>query len=139
MQKATSFGLFRALFENGRLLGLTCGSCIPSKSRPAAPHVPESLQPTLLQLNAVHWQGIDRYPFSDARDLMILNSGSIEEEEFLYDLFSIESFELLPGYESWDPRGWRMIPGAWKEKWGYLFPSFNADPASGSTAPVQNL
>lgn len=124
--------LSRALFENGKIQGLRCGSSFPSKSNPPRPDVPSSLRPTLLQLNAVHWQWIDRFPFADARDEIILNSGNFDEEDFLGDLASYESFEILPGFESWDPSGWRMIPGYFKEKWGYLFPSLSyvSSPAS---------
>lgn len=126
----------RAMFENGQILGIKCGSSIPSKSLPAGPHVPESLQPTLLQLSAVHWLWIDRFPFADARDEIILNSGNFEEEDLLHDLFSYETFEVLPGYEGWDPAGWRMVPGYFKEKWGYLFPSFNNQSSSSSMTSV---
>lgn len=113
-----------ALYENGNLLGLTCGSSIPSKSKPEPPGTPDSLHPTLLQLSTVHWQWIDRFPFPDFRDEMIIRSGEIDEEDFVGDLFNLDPFTLTPGARSTDPYAYTMNP-EFRAKWGYLFPSFS--------------
>jgi hypothetical protein len=112
-----------ALFENGTILGITCGSSFPSKSKPAGLNVPVSLLPTILQLSTVHWQWIDRFPFPDARDEMIIQSCNINEEEFLWDLFHMETFRLRPGSKPWDPTAFAICIAFWG-KWGFLFPSF---------------
>ena len=44
----------------------------------------------------------------------------IEEEEFLQDLFNMNSFTLKPGGESWDPSSW-IIGREFAKKWGFLF------------------
>jgi hypothetical protein len=115
--------LYSALFETGKLLNIACGTNFPSKSKPAPPGTPASLQPTLLQLSTVHWQWIDRFPFPDFRDEMIIHSGDIDEEEFLGDLFSMEPFTLAVGASPADPYAYTMNP-EFRAKWGYLFPSF---------------
>lgn len=117
-----SQSVFMALFVNGQMLGLKCGASIPAKSGVAAAHIPCSLRPTILQLSTVHLNWIDRYPFEDCRDQLIMDSGAFEEEEYLFDLFSMASFTVEPDYPSWDPRGWSMEP-EWEKKWGWLFPS----------------
>lgn len=114
--------VFTAMYDNGMMQGLACGIAFPAKSRRAGLEVPSTLHPTLLQLDTVHWQWVDRFPFADARDEIILNMGKFNEEEFLRDLFSIESFSIEPGCKSWDPLGWRICP-TFQRKWGWLFPS----------------
>ena len=111
------------MFENGTLLGLRCGSSFPSKSVPQSDQVPQSLHPTLLQLSTVHWQWIDRLPWADARDEVILQSGNIDEEELLWDVFHMETFTIRPGANFWDGTAYSIAP-EFSEKWGYLFPSF---------------
>jgi hypothetical protein len=111
------------MLENGKMLGITCGTSIASKSKPAAAAIPEPLQPTLLQLTTLHWLWIDRFPFPDFRDQIIISSGVIEEEEFVEDLFTMEPFSLEPSAKTWDPFAYIMNP-LYKAKWGYLFPNF---------------
>lgn len=111
---------FAALFDNGTMLGLTCGTVIPSKSPKACSGIPESLQPTALQLTTIHPRWIDRFPFPKFRDNLITLSGIIDEEAFLRELFSMESFSLMPGKASWDPSGY-VISKSFAKKWGYLF------------------
>jgi hypothetical protein len=112
--------VYFALFQNGRILGLSCGQSFPMKSKPASPEIPLSLQPTLLQMSAVHWAWIDRFPFPAARDKMIIESANIEEEDLMADFFSMPTFVIEPGCQSWDPSGWTICP-EFKAKWGYLF------------------
>jgi hypothetical protein len=112
-----------AIIENGKILGISCGSMFAKKSNPAVPGLPESLIPTLLQLSTVHWAWIDKFPFPDFRDEIILDSGNIDEEEFLEDLFAMEAFTVAPGGSSWDPYAY-TISSEFQQKWGYLFPSF---------------
>ena len=113
-----------ALFDNGDMLGIACGTSFPCKSKPQGPHVPASLQPTLLQLSTVHWQWIDRLPFPEARDEMIIQSGNFEEEAFLKDIFNMQTFELSPGAKPWDPSAYSIAP-EFQRKWGWLFPGFS--------------
>ena len=100
-------------------MGLTCGTVVPAKS-PPCPEIPEPLRPTALQLTTIHARWIDRFPFPKMRDNLISLSGIIEEEEFLRDLFSMQSFSIQPSKPGWDPNAW-SIGKAFAEKWGYLF------------------
>lgn len=112
---------FAALWDNGALLGLTCSTCVPAKSRPTGPNIPVSLQPTMLQLTTTHPVWIDRFPFPTMRDRMITMGGvGLDEEEFLRDLFSMDSFSIRPGKAGWDPEGWRIEP-SFRRKWEFLF------------------
>jgi hypothetical protein len=115
-----------ALFETGAILGIACGSSFPSKSKAAGPEIPASLQPTILQMSTVHWQWIDRLPFPDVRDEIILQSGNIDEENFLWDFFNMETFKLKQGSKAWDPTAFTICPG-FQAKWGFLFPCFSRD------------
>ena len=112
--------VFAALWDNGAMLGLKCSTVVPAKSRPAGSEIPESLQPTLIQLTTVHAIWIDRFPFPIMRDNMITLAGLIDEEEFLRDLFSMDSFTIKPGKAGWDPSAWIINP-SFKGKWGFLF------------------
>ncbi len=112
--------VFAALFANGEMLGLICGTTIPAKSTPAAPHIPASLWPTALQLTTIHTRWIDRWPFPNFRDNVITLNALFDEEGFLRDLFSMDSFALKPGKPGWDPTAW-TIGRKFAEKWGFLF------------------
>ncbi|PVH75834.1 hypothetical protein DL98DRAFT_536265 [Cadophora sp. DSE1049] len=112
--------IYSALFHNGVILGLPCGSARVSKSQPALRHVPEPLRPTPIQLQYVHFDWIDRFPMSDFRDKMITYSDSLSIEGFLADLFTAPSFSLSPGCASWDPNAWRATED-FKSKWSCLF------------------
>ncbi|KAF2725357.1 hypothetical protein K431DRAFT_101233 [Polychaeton citri CBS 116435] len=111
---------YTALFQNGIILGLTCGTCIASKMHRVPDHVPDSLKPTAKQMVALHHPWIDRFPFPKMRDHCIELDAIIDSEEFLYDLFMMRSFDVLPGFASYDPKGWRMGT-EFAKKWGYLF------------------
>jgi hypothetical protein len=112
--------VFAALFKNGRILGIPCGSQVPWKSLPCDHNVPETLRPTLLQMTTLHIPWIDRFPFPKMRDNIIMMNAVIDEEDFLNDLFTTESFVVASGTMSWDPNGW-VIGKEFQEKWGYLF------------------
>lgn len=62
-------------------------------------------------------------PFADARDELIIQSGNFDEEDFLYDVFNMETFYLKPGRKAWDPKAYTIAP-EFQNKWGHLFPSF---------------
>jgi hypothetical protein len=112
-----------AFTDNGKMLGIPCGTLSARRSNPAIPGLPESLKPTLLQLSIVHWPWIDKFPFPDFRDEIILHSGTIDEDEFVEDLFTMDALTLAPGAVSWDPYAYSIDP-IFQQKWGYLFPSF---------------
>lgn len=112
--------VFTALYLNGRMLGLTCGTPTAAKSPPASSDVPLPLQPTPTQQLIVHFNGFDRFPFPKMRDNVINMSALMDEEEFSRDLFTIPSFEITPGAAPWDPRAWK-IEKAFADKWGFLF------------------
>ena len=112
--------VYGALMNNGAMMGITCSSIMPSKSAKVGAEIPEALQPTALQLTTIHHRWIDRFPFPTMRDNFITLSGIIDEEEFLRDLFSMESFAITPGKAGSDPSGW-SISKNFAKKWGYLF------------------
>ena len=109
-----------ALFDNGAMMGLSCSSNVPRKSLPQGPEIPLTLHPTALQLTTFHPSWIDRFPFAKMRDNFISMTGIIDEEEFLRDLFSMDSFRIKPGKPGWDASAWSMGHDFGK-KWGYLF------------------
>jgi hypothetical protein len=115
-----ALSVYGALFDNGRLLGLSCSCATAYKSKPATPTIPESLRPTETQLSTLHFQWIDRFPFPRMRDNMIALCPVIDEEEFLSDLFHLTSFTLRHGSVSWDAEAWKIGP-EFAAKWGYLF------------------
>ena len=112
--------VFNALFKNGAMMGISCGTVVPAKSSPQPPTVPGPLQPTALQLTTIHPKWIDRFPFPRMRNNLIEFSGIIDEEGFLEDLFSMESFSIKSGCASWDPTGW-VVGREFSRKWEYLF------------------
>lgn len=54
------------------------------------------------------------------RDNFIKLNAIIDEEEFLRDLFGLDSFWIRDGGVAWEPQDWR-IGKEMKSKWGYLF------------------
>ncbi|KAE8443039.1 hypothetical protein EG329_002433 [Mollisiaceae sp. DMI_Dod_QoI] len=98
--------VYSALFHNGVILGLSCGTSSVAKSKPALPHVPEPLRPIQYQLDNVHFQWIDRFPLPALRHRMILFSDSLSSEDFLADMFTATTFTITPGAVSWDPSAW---------------------------------
>lgn len=119
-QPIVNHTIYSALFHNGVILGLACSSSNMSKSRPAPPNTPESLRPISLQMEQVHFEWIDRFPMPNLRHSMIRFSDVINNEEFLADIFTGQTFTIQPGRPSWDPDAWEVTP-EFKEKWGYLF------------------
>jgi len=111
--------VFGALYINGQILGLSCGTTVPAKSTPASPDVPFPLHPTDLQLVTIHSRWIDRFPFPKMRDNLISLSGVMDDEELLRDICTMPSFTITPGQPAWEPRAWIMEP-PFAEKWGYL-------------------
>ncbi|KAK5058960.1 hypothetical protein LTR84_011224 [Exophiala bonariae] len=112
--------VFTALFKNGRVLGIPCGTQMLWKLSMRGPDVPATLQPTMLQRTVMHTSWIDRFPFPRMRDNFIKLNGIIDEEDFLACLFDTQSFTIVPGTMSWDPDGW-IIGKDFREKWGFLF------------------
>ena len=98
---------------NSLCVGLVCSWRQP-------PDVPETLQPTPLQLTTPHPIWIDRLPFPRMRDNMILLIQMINLEEFYVDLFLKESFHIDRSKASHDPAAYQ-IDRAFRAKWGYLF------------------
>ena len=109
-----------ALWQNGAMMGLSCSVCVPSVSKRVDASIPESLQPSDIQLNTIHHPWIDRFPFPKMRDNMILLTSVINEDEFLEDLLCSASFTITDGGEPWDPAAWKIEP-EFAAKWGYLF------------------
>lgn len=112
--------VYTALFQNGEMMGLKCGFIVPYKSPKQGPHVPASLQPTALQLTTFHVPWIDRFPFRKMRDNFIGLTGIIDEDEFLRDLFTMDSLSIRPGGLGYDPASWTM-GREFGKKWGYLW------------------
>ncbi|KAF2662671.1 hypothetical protein K491DRAFT_710015 [Lophiostoma macrostomum CBS 122681] len=112
--------VYSALYINGEILGLSCSTTIPGKSAPAGPNVPPPLRPTELQLVTIHPAFIDRFPFPSVRDSMISLSGIFDEEDLVRDIFTMPSFELIPGKPPWDASAWKIMK-TFADKWGYLF------------------
>lgn len=112
--------VFAALFVNGEILGLSCCTIIPAKSKPATPNIPLPLRPTPTQLLTLHLSGIDRFPFPKMRDNVISMSGLIDEEELGKDMFMMPSFSITPGGLAWNPKAWK-VEKPFADKWGFLF------------------
>ncbi|KZM21004.1 hypothetical protein ST47_g7815 [Ascochyta rabiei] len=120
LQLQLPLNVFTALFMNGQILSLACGTLLASKSPPANPSIPVPLRPTASQQLTVHFQWIDRLPFPKLRDSLIRLQGVVDLEEFLNDIFVLPSFKIRAGAACWDPRAWSMEAG-WARKWGWLF------------------
>lgn len=112
--------IYSAMFHNGVILGLACGSSSVSLSKAALPHVPEPLRPTTIQLENVHFEWIDRFPMAEFRDKMITCADTFSIEGFLAELFTSPTFLLTPGRASWDPDAWHPTE-EFKKKRSYLF------------------
>lgn len=116
-----SLTAYAALYNNGRILGLRCSlDTIAVSAVPDTAIVPLSLRPSLLQLTVPHHTWIDRFPLQAFRDNMISMAGIFDEEDFLADIFEMESLHIKPGAASWDPEAW-TLGLAFSGKWGYLF------------------
>ena len=51
---------------------------------------------------------------------MIAFSDEFSAENFIADIFTMPSFFLEPGFQSWDPSGWSVATG-FRSKWSMLF------------------
>lgn len=111
--------VYTALYFNGVILGIPCSFTAASKSSPAGPRIPLSLRPIPLQLDTVHYELIDRFPFPRMRYNMIALFDHYSIEDFVGDLFMTSTFMIKPGGESWDPGAWR-IDADFKAKWRFL-------------------
>lgn len=81
--------------------------------------LPETLQPSPLQLTTPHPVWLDRLSFPRLRDNFILLIESIDMEEFYVDLFIKESFHVDPSKQSHDISAYYVLP-EFRDKWGYL-------------------
>lgn len=115
-----SGSVYCALYVNGSIMGISCSIPVTELSPRFGPEIPDSLQPTALQLTIPHPRWMDRFPFPKMRDNMITLRGIIDEEEFFADLFCLDSFEIKSGAAAWDPASWKMGKD-FAKKWGYLF------------------
>jgi hypothetical protein len=115
--------VYDALVRNGAILGIPCDSwnsnLPPSKSQLVL-GAPEALQPTPLQLAAVHPRWVDRLPFPKMRDNLIVLINAIDEDEIINDILRDNSFALRVDSAPWEPAAWKVGKSFW-EKWGYLF------------------
>lgn len=119
-QSEIPMNVWTAMYINGSMMGLGCSTSYPVKSKPMDSSIPDSLQPTPLQLITIHPQWIDRFPFPRMRDNLINAISLVDEEEFMHDLFCMSSFDIKPGGAPWDPNAW-IIKEAFQAKWGFLF------------------
>lgn len=111
--------LVMALGICGSLLGISCGLEVLRSSRPTF-NVPEILHPSPLQLTVPHYSWIDRWPFPRLRDNLIILAQTVNIEELVTDVFTMERCTVKKGRPAWDPNAWE-ISAAFREKWGFLF------------------
>lgn len=72
-------------------------------------------------MTVLHIPWIDRFPFPGMRNNAIsLSCEGFDDEDFFRDVFTQESFDIRPGFQTWDPAAWVMID-SFRQKWGYLF------------------
>lgn len=83
------------------------------------PDLPETLQPSPLQLTTPHPVWLDRLPFPRLRDNVILLIHMIDIEEFYADLFMKESFRVDQTKDSFDVSAYYILP-EFRDKWGCL-------------------
>jgi hypothetical protein len=114
------FTVYSALYHNGIILGIPCATAGIHRSQPAGTHIPAPLRPIQIQLDQVHYSFIDRMPQKVLRHNMISLSDDFNVEDFTADLFTMPSFIIKPGCQSWDPTGW-SIASTFRAKWSVLF------------------
>ncbi|KAF4435372.1 hypothetical protein F53441_13525 [Fusarium austroafricanum] len=91
--------------------------------------VPSSLLPTILQQTVPHGDWVDMFPCPEARDSLILATGTFDEDELwadciggLYEGFPDDEMErrgIIAWSPPWDISGWEMSEG-FVRKWGWL-------------------
>jgi hypothetical protein len=111
--------VIKALYINGDLLGLSCGTPLVAKSQPATPDMPVALHPTPAQIAIPHNIGFDRFPFPRMRDNAITFSSIIDVDDFMRDLFTQCCFTIRSGGAPWDPTAWRAEK-PFAVKWAFL-------------------
>ncbi|KIN00629.1 hypothetical protein OIDMADRAFT_180825 [Oidiodendron maius Zn] len=112
-------GLFSALHNNSRLLGISCLFPLPRQSPMGSHELPLPLHPVPLQMEILHLPYIDCLPLPALRHNLILFSELVDDEAFCLDLMSSTSF-IIVGSQSWDPSGWQASPD-FKSRWPILF------------------
>ncbi|KAJ7038013.1 hypothetical protein C8F04DRAFT_1393354 [Mycena alexandri] len=70
-------------------------------------------------LEAPLW--LDRLlPLPRMRDNIVILDTMIDEQELVQHFFLLPTFEITPGYASWDPAGW-VVQKEFVDKWAFLF------------------
>jgi hypothetical protein len=110
---------WQAFDANGQRMGINCVCIGMVCSWRHAPDLPDTLQPSPLQLTTPHPIWLDRLPFPRLRDNVILLMQMIDLEEFYVDLFMKESFHVDQNKEPHDMSAFH-IQQAFRDKWGYL-------------------
>ena len=128
------FTVYSALFYNGVILGIPCATSAVSKSRPPAPHVPEPLRPLQVQLDQVHYSFIDRLPQKALRQKLVHLGDTFNVEDFTGDMFTMPTFIIAPGCQSWDPSGWTLAP-EFRSKWRIIFDAMESSSAESVGSP----
>lgn len=110
---------WKAFDENGQRMGIRsiCVGLVCSWRQPS--DLPETLQPSPLQLTTPHPIWLDRLPFPWFRDNFILLIHMIDMEDLYVDLFMKESFHVDHTKESHDLSAYSILP-EFLAKWGYL-------------------
>ncbi|KAH8819463.1 hypothetical protein F5884DRAFT_848785 [Xylogone sp. PMI_703] len=111
--------LFSALYNNGRLLGISCINPLPRRSPPGDTDLPFPLHPVELQMDVLHHPYIDCLPIPKLRHNLIFFAATIDNDEFCRDLVSPSNFTVI-GNQSWDPSGW-VMSSEFRKKWEFLF------------------
>lgn len=120
ISNASKVDIIGALGICGDFLEIVCGMIdFDRTSRPVS-NIPETLNPTPLQLTTPHYRWIDRLPFPRLRDNLILLTNTVEVQALFMDILTTETFTIDGEHPPWDPRSWRPSP-AFRDKWGYLF------------------
>ncbi|KAF4945901.1 hypothetical protein FSARC_14329 [Fusarium sarcochroum] len=92
--------------------------------------LPVTLLPTIIQQTVLHSDWIDMFPCPEARDNLILATGTFDEDDLwadcvggLYEGFPDDEMErrgMIAWSPPWDISGWEMSEG-FVRKWGWLF------------------
>ena len=114
-----SFTLFSALYNNSRMLGISCLYPLPRQTPPGNSELPVPLHPVPLQMEVYHLPYIDCLPLPKLRHNLILFDGLVDDETFCFDLMTSSTF-IVAGSQSWEPSGW-VISQGFKERWAVLF------------------
>jgi hypothetical protein len=124
------FNVFRALFSNGTILGLsTAGEYFDDdanssfaksmNTRSSFLSLPSALQPTRIQCQIPHHPSLDLLPDPQMRDNLIRASGAYDEDALCADLIGLSTYTtgrsgLIIWGEPWDLCGWEVTEPFWK-------------------------